>query len=267
VIHVRSWGIGGRVVGPGAADRAWLGASRGGAVDLDSFALANRLVGNARTSLAFETSGGLAFSVSAPTMVVVTGAVAEVSVTGGSPIGWGSPVVLPAGAVVRLTRLLDGARAYVAVRGGLVEAGDSFATGPDPQNPAAEHIAARRTPSTTIRVWPGPRVDWFTDGARRALTSEEFVVTTTSAVGTRLDGPPLERARHGELPSEGLVEGAVQVPPDGRPIIMLSGHPTTGGYPVIAVVDPTDIGAVAQAAPGTALRFTLRSDTAWFGHL
>ena len=60
---------------------------------------------------------------------------------------------------------------------------------------------------------------------------------------------------HDELPSEGLVEGAVQVPPDGNPIVMLADHPTTGGYPVIAVVDPADIAAVAQAAPGTTLRF------------
>jgi allophanate hydrolase subunit 2 len=73
----------------------------------------------------------------------------------------------------------------------------------------------------------------------------------------------LERVSHGELPSEGIVEGAVQVPPDGQPIVMLSGHPTTGGYPVIAVVDSADIGSVAQAAPGTALRFT----SAWFRYL
>jgi allophanate hydrolase subunit 2 len=65
----------------------------------------------------------------------------------------------------------------------------------------------------------------------------------------------LRRVRAGELPSEGMVEGAVQVPPDGQPIVMLADHPTTGGYPVLAVVDPRDLGEVAQAAPGTMLRF------------
>jgi allophanate hydrolase subunit 2 len=60
---------------------------------------------------------------------------------------------------------------------------------------------------------------------------------------------------HGELPSEGLIEGAVQVPPDGLPIVMLADHPTTGGYPVVAVVDPADIVTLAQAAVGGTVRF------------
>jgi allophanate hydrolase subunit 2 len=228
-------------------------------VDLDSFALSNRLVGNPETATAFETSGGLEFSVDAPTMVVVTGAISQVSVLGGPPLGWGSPVVMPSGATIRVTRLLDGARAYIAVRGGLVGVGDELVTGRDPTTSAAEHAAPRRPPATEIRLWPGPRIDWFTEDARRALTSEEFVVTTTSHVGTRLSGPALTRVRDEELASEGLVEGALQVPPDGQPIVMLSGHPATGGYPVIAVVDPADIGAVAQAAPGIALRFSFVS--------
>ena len=84
----------------------------------------------------------------------------------------------------------------------------------------------------------------------------ERIVTDTSRVGTRFGGEPLRRSRLDELPSEGMVEGAVQVPPDGLPIVMLADHPTTGGYPVIAVVDPADISVVAQAAPGTTLRFT-----------
>jgi allophanate hydrolase subunit 2 len=82
-----------------------------------------------------------------------------------------------------------------------------------------------------------------------------YTVTATSRVGTRLSGAALERVRPEELPSEGLVEGAVQVPPDGQPIVMLADHPTTGGYPVLAVVDPSDISDVAQAAVGTVLRF------------
>ncbi|MEN9646306.1 MAG: hypothetical protein RL238_2975 [Actinomycetota bacterium] len=255
MIRVRSWGVVGRVVDAGHLGRAWLGASRGGAVDLESYALADRLLGNHAGTRQFETSGGLVLAVDAPTMVVLTGAVAEVTVEGGPPLGWGAPVVLPAGALVRIGRLLDGARAYLAVRGGLVDGPDALDVGPDPQTAAAEHAAARRPPPTDIPVWPGPRADWFTDEALRRLTDSAYVVTTTSPVGTRLAGPALDRARTEELPSEGMVEGAVQVPPDGQPIVMLSGHPTTGGYPVIAVVDPAAVAAVAQAAPGTEIRF------------
>ena len=76
-----------------------------------------------------------------------------------------------------------------------------------------------------------------------------------SRVGARLDGPPIRRRVDDELPSEGLVTGAVQVPPDGRPVVMLADHPTTGGYPVLAVVDRTSLAAVVQARPGTTLRF------------
>lgn len=259
MIHVHAWGIGGRVVDAGRPGMAWLGASRGGAVDLDSYALADRLLGNPTGTLQFETSGGLVIAVDTPTMVVVTGAVADVSVHDGPPIGWGSPVVLPAGASLRVGRLLDGARTYVAVRGGLVPPGDRFRIGPDPTTPAAEHPAARRPPRTEITVWPGPRADWFSDAAWAALCSGAFTVTATSRVGTRLAGPMLERVRHDELPSEGTIEGAVQVPPDGNPIVFLADHPTTGGYPVIAVVDPADIPHVAQAAPGTVLRFRCSS--------
>jgi allophanate hydrolase subunit 2 len=255
VIEVRSWGIGGTVVGPGVAGRAWLGAARGGAVDLASFALANRLVGNPETALGFETSGGLGFSVSAPTMIAVTGAVAQIEVHHGPAVGWGNPVVLPDGASVRVVRLLDGARAYIAVRGGLTRGAEQLQVGVDPLSPAAEHAAPRRPPLTSVRVWPGPRRHWFHDDAWVHLLTMPYTVTATSRVGTRLSGAPLERVRPEELPSEGLVEGAVQVPPDGQPIVMLADHPTTGGYPVLAVVDPSDIADVAQAAVGTVLRF------------
>lgn len=255
MIHVRAWGVAGRVVDAGRVGQAWLGASRGGAVDLESYALADRLLGNPPGTRQFETSGGLAFEIDAPTMVVLTGAVADVIVRDGPPLGWGAPVVLPAGATVRVVRLIDGARTYLAVRGGLVGDRDTFGVGSDPHTPAAAHPAARRPPSTDVDVWEGPRADWFTDAARRLLTDATFVVTTTSPVGCRLSGPVLERVHREELPSEGLVEGAVQVPPDGQPIVMLAGHPATGGYPVIAVVDPAHLPRIAQAAPGTAIRF------------
>jgi allophanate hydrolase subunit 2 len=91
--------------------------------------------------------------------------------------------------------------------------------------------------------------------------SEPFEVTTESnRVGVRMSGPALTRARDGELPTEGMVAGSVQIPPSGQPIVFLADHPVTGGYPVIAVVRTADLPVIAQARPGQQVRFT-RSGT------
>ena len=243
MITVRSWGIAGGLVDGGRTGQMWLGKSRGGAVDLEALALGNRLVGNAPSGSAYESSGGLTMEFGEATTIAITGAVADVSVKNGPPVGWGSVAALPAGATLRIGRLINGARTYIAVR-------DTAAT-----RLAIAEPVPRPAPATTIGVWPGPRRDWFDDQAWIALTTSAYVVADTSRVGTRLAGPALQRLQLGELPSEGLVEGAVQVPADGQPIVMLADHPTTGGYPVIAVVDPADIHHVAQAAAGTKLRF------------
>src|SRR5690606_41013200 len=101
-----------------------------------------------------------------------------------------------------------------------------------------------------------PRADWFAPSALELLFEETWVVTgAADRVGMRLDGPELARTREGELPSEGMVPGALQVPPSGRPTILLADGPVTGGYPVIAVATDAALDALAQARPGTALRF------------
>ena len=255
MISVESWGIAGSVVDHGCVGLAWLGQSRGGAVDVVSLSLANRLVGNSNDTAGIETSGGLVLRVGQPTMCALAGAVADVTVSGGPAVGWGSPVVLPAGARLRVGRLVDGARLYLAVRGGVSRVDDELAIGPDPATPAATEAAPRVAPSTQLRVWSGPRLDWFQPAAWISLLASTYEVTSSSRVGVRLDGTPLLRNDDEQLRSEGLVEGAIQVPPDGQPIIMLADHPTTGGYPVIAVIDPADLHHAAQAAPGTLLRF------------
>ncbi|MEQ1698886.1 MAG: biotin-dependent carboxyltransferase family protein [Ilumatobacteraceae bacterium] len=256
MIRVVSWGIAGSLVDGGRTGRAWLGQSRGGAVDLASLGLANRLVGNVETLAGLESAGGLRLAFEEPTMVALTGAVAEVSVAGGPAVGWGAPVVLPAGSSLRIGRLLDGARVYVAVRGGAQSTADGLIVGADPLTSAASQPAARTPLTSVVRLWPGPRLDWAAAETWAQLLSGEFPVTATSRVGVRLGGAALQRTNLAELPSEGMVEGAVQLPPDGHPIIMLADHPTTGGYPVIAVVDPAALPAVAQAAIGTSLRFS-----------
>jgi allophanate hydrolase subunit 2 len=266
VIRVVAWGIGGGVRDAGRPGLAHLGRSRGGALDTASLALANRLVGNADARAGIETAGGLHLVVEAPVLVALAGAQIDVDVRSGPPLGWGAPTVLTTGSEVRLGRVRSGARTYLAVRGGLVPheptehdghgAGrDTFTVGSPPATAPSTATAAPIGWPDTVRVWPGPRRDWFTAEAWDVLVSQPFTVGLGDRVGVRLDGPPIERRVHGELASEGLVEGAVQVPPDGRPIVMLADHPTTGGYPVIAVVDPDDLPAVVQAPQGASLRF------------
>ena len=257
-----------------------LGVGEAGAVDAPALALANRLVGNPLGAAGIEvTMGGLVLQLDAPAVVAVTGALADVTVTGGPPVGHDAPAALPAGARLSIGLPRIGLRSYVAVRGGVdvaavlgsrsydtlgrigpspLTAGHVFPVGADPGTPIDTEVAPVRPidPSAPIRIWPGPRADWFADPVA-ALVAQPWIVRADSdRVGARLDGPPLHRTRGDELPSEGLVTGAVQVPHDGRPIVMLADHPVTGGYPVVAVVDPADVPIVAQARPGTPLRFT-----------
>jgi allophanate hydrolase subunit 2 len=102
-----------------------------------------------------------------------------------------------------------------------------------------------------LGVWLGPRDDWFEVAG---LFSDAYAISPVSnRVACRLAGSAVTRTRPGELPSEGIVLGSVQVPADGQPLIFLADHPTTGGYPVIGVVD--DVTPLAQARPGTTVRF------------
>ena len=115
----------------------------------------------------------------------------------------------------------------------------------------------RSEPVTAVAVHPGPRLDWFAPGTWDRLTSATWTVGADSnRVGLRLAGPRLDRGPDQELPSEGLVTGAVQVPTSGQPVVFLADHPTTGGYPVVAVVDAGDLPRCGQLRPGQLLRLT-----------
>jgi allophanate hydrolase subunit 2 len=108
----------------------------------------------------------------------------------------------------------------------------------------------------TVAVLPGPRADWFGEAGWAELTGQAWTVTSDSnRVGLRLDGVPLDRLRDGELPSEGMLRGALQVPPSGTPVLFLADHPVTGGYPVIGYVVDADVDRCAQLQPGQTLRF------------
>ncbi|MEU2354309.1 biotin-dependent carboxyltransferase family protein [Streptomyces misionensis] len=258
---------------------AHLGVPRSGALDPGAAALVNRLTGNPPDAAVLETTvDGCALRARSTVTVAVGGAPCPVTV-GGRPAPWGAPVVVPAGELLEVGAAVAGVRGYVAVRGGIAvepvlgsRATDLLSgLGPAPLaegtvlplgRPAGPPARVDGAPQPgppaelVLRVTPGPRVDWFTARAVRDLTTRAYRVSPASnRIGLRTEGPALERARDAELPSEGMVLGAVQVPPDGRPVVFLADHPTTGGYPVIAVVRPLDLAAAAQAVPGTPVRF------------
>ncbi|GAA2552759.1 MULTISPECIES: biotin-dependent carboxyltransferase family protein [Streptomyces] len=263
----------------GRPGHAHLGVPRSGALDGPAAALANRLAGNPPDAAVLETTlNGCSLRPRSAVTVAVTGAPCPVTVDG-RPAAWGAPVRVRAGAVLDVGAVTAGVRAYVAVSGGIAvepvlgsRSTDLLSgLGPAPLTdgavlplgvPRGQHarvdVAPQPAPpdELVLRVTPGPRDDWFTPAAVRVLTSRAYHVSPASnRIGLRTTGPALERARPDELPSEGMVLGAVQVPPDGRPVVFLADHPTTGGYPVIAVVRPADLPAAAQAAPGTPVRF------------
>ncbi|WP_369138558.1 biotin-dependent carboxyltransferase family protein [Modestobacter versicolor] len=258
----------------GRPGQAALGIGRSGACDRASAELANRLVGNPVGAALLEvTFGGLAVRAEADLLVVTSGARCP-----GSPHA--APTVLRRGQELRLGPPAGGLRSYLAVRGGIdvppvlgsrstdvlaglgpavVAAGDVLPVG-EPAGPLPgvdlAPVADPPTGEVTVAVLPGPRADWFGDSGWRGLTGQPWTVSSESnRVGLRLDGDPLEREREGELPSEGMVRGALQVPPSGTPVLFLADHPVTGGYPVVGYVVDADVDRCAQLQPGQVLRF------------
>jgi KipI family sensor histidine kinase inhibitor len=281
----------------GRAGNAALGVSASGAADRRALRRANRAVGNRPDEAAFELAGGgavLRFR-GAGVLAVAGAAMDPVLVRAdgvGLPVADGVPAAVEDGDELRLGAARDGLRAVIAVRGGLalsaalgslasdtlgglgtVEHGGSPLApgtlvplrGPAAAPAAVDPEPAPRTPLPTpgavveLRVVLGPRDDWFTAAGADALSAQEWIVTPRSdRVGIRLQGDtPLERAVPGELPSEGAVTGAIQVPPDGQPVLFLPDHPLTGGYPIIGAVIDADLDLAGQLPPGARIRFRL----------
>ncbi|MFJ2090284.1 biotin-dependent carboxyltransferase family protein [Streptomyces sp. NPDC087901] len=264
----------------GRAGLAHLGVGRAGALDAPAAALANRLAGNAVTAAVLETTAtGCAVRPDRAVRVVVGGAPCRVTVDG-RPVAWGAPVYVPAGAVLDVGPAVRGLRSYVAFAGGVapepvlgsrssdllsglgpapLRDGDVLPLGPPPPAGAPPVDAVPWPGAPAVLVLPvhfGPRHTWFTPAALRTLTTAAYrVAAQSNRIGLRTEGPSLERSRTGELPSEGMVLGAVQVPPDGRPVVFLNDHPTTGGYPVVGVVPEPALAGAAQAGAGTVVRF------------
>jgi biotin-dependent carboxylase-like uncharacterized protein len=263
----------------GRPGHAHLGVPRAGALDAPAHRLANRLAGNPGSAATLETTlTGCAVRVRTATTVAVTGAPCPVTVDG-RPTAWGAPVRVPAGAVLDAGPATHGLRSYLAFAGGIdtepvlgSRAADLLSgLGPDPLTEGAVlPLGAPHGPPATadtvpypgpvaellLPFLPGPRDDWFTDAGLRTLVTGRFRVSPAgNRIGLHTEGPALERARAGELPSEGMPLGALQVPPNGLPVLFLHDHPTTGGYPVIGVVPERFLAPAAQAVPGTPVRF------------
>jgi biotin-dependent carboxylase-like uncharacterized protein len=260
---------------------AHLGVPRAGALDAPAAALANRLVGNDVDAALLEvTLGGLQVRAGAGRWVAVTGARGPVAVDARAR-EHGRALWLPAGATLRLGAPDVGVRSYVAVAGGLAvepvlgsRATDTLAWVGPPRVEAGAVLPLGDLPPGTgggprpvdvprpprpgpLRVTRGPRADWFADDVVAALCETAYVVAADSdRIGLRLEGATLERVRAGELASEGMVLGAVQVPPSGTPVVFLADHPPTGGYPVVAVVAADDLWQCAQLRPGDGVRFS-----------
>ncbi|MFI2612233.1 biotin-dependent carboxyltransferase family protein [Kitasatospora sp. NPDC018619] len=260
---------------------AHLGVPRAGALDEPALRAANRLVGNGPGAAGLETTlGGVALRAGGAVLVAVTGAPSPVRVDG-RPAAWGAAVAVPAGALIEVGAATAGVRGYLAVAGGItvppvlgsrsadllsglgpapLAAGDRLPVGDPPPYRARPALVPLPAPPTelVLRLRLGPRADWFTPEAVERLGRDRYLVSPAgNRVGLRTEGPPVARARDGELPSEGMVLGAVQIPPDGQPVVFLADHPTTGGYPVVGVVPPADLAAAAQARPGTPVRFVV----------
>ena len=255
-------GIATTVQDRGRPGLAHLGVPPSGAVDQRLAALTNRLVGNPDEAAVIETCGNFVMRVTGAALIATSSELAPTSLAPGQ-------TYRVAGDRTRLWH-------YVAVRGGIdvphvlgsratdtlsglgpppVAPGDTLAIGPEPGTLVAVDHAPRVDATHPVRLAPGPRIDWFDPACFERFAASPWMVTQSSRIGVRLSGVRLPRRIDDDLASEGMVRGAIQVPPDGDPVMLLADHPTTGGYPVIAVVHPDDVALMAQTPPGGEVRF------------
>jgi biotin-dependent carboxylase-like uncharacterized protein len=255
---------------------AAVGVTRSGAADRAAYRLGGRLVAHPEGLAALEvTLGGFSARAHGALTVCVTGAPAPLLVDG-RVAGHAAVTSVADGQLLELGAPPSGMRSYLTVRGGIevdpvlgsrstdtlsglgpapISAGDRLLIGGQTAGVPNIDVAPVRLPPAgllRLRVLPGPRLDWF--AAPELLELTPWTVSERSnRIGVRLDGLALARRalREGaEVPSEGMVPGAIQVPPSGLPVILLADHPVTGGYPVIGVLLRVDIDRAAQARPG-----------------
>lgn len=258
---------------------AHLGVPHAGAADILSLRHANRLVGNANdrcAALEFTLAGPvLRFEIAC--VLALTGGLVDAQLDG-QPVPMYQSVPVHAGQILVCGRLRTGMRAYLAVHGGIRVApvlgsmatdtlsglGAPFLHSQDVLDIASTPMQGGfylRTPprfgnDVRLRILFGPHQDYFASDTRRELCSRRFTVSQQSdRTGIRLTEPLALPAALPELPSQGMVTGAIQIPGDGCPVMLLPNHGTTGGYPVIATVISADHWHMGQLAVGTQIRF------------
>ncbi|HUO16702.1 MAG TPA: biotin-dependent carboxyltransferase family protein [Verrucomicrobiae bacterium] len=263
---------------------AHLGISPAGAADGLSFRIANMLVGNHENAAGLEMSlSGATIEFQEETTAAITGASCQIALNG-VEIAHSQLVHVPIGAILQCDRMIDGARAYLAVQGGIDV--------PSVMGSASTHLAARfggfqgrslrkgdllnlgrknlhaarrlnlnvtsikSEGPTRLRVTRGPQQDWFAADSFATLFSATFTVTQHSGrTGLRLAGDCVVPSKTAQLLTEGVSLGALQIPPDGQPIILFVDQQTTGGYPKIANVVAADMHRVGQLRPADKVIF------------
>ena len=272
-----------RVAAPGAFSSIqagprhdWLraGVPPGGAMDLAALRRGNESLGNPAEAAALEmTLVGAELETTAAAAVCLSGAQPSAAVNG-RPIGAGEVVTLNPGDRIAVARILDGMRSYLCVAGGLRQSsrprlsprlakGDMlFAPSSDPQLPASSPVRVRvpsrglHQAAAVVRVVLGPHRDHYTqEGLATFLSSLYRVSGASDRRGIRLEGPSIHLALPADIPPEGTPLGGIQVANDGLPIVLGPDRPVTGGYSRIATIVRDDFPLLAQAAPGTSLRF------------
>jgi len=258
-----------------------------GGMDEIALRVANALVGNTQGAAGLEiTAMGPQLRFPADTVVALTGAEVDAALDG-RPVPWYTSFRIRAGQVLDVRNCLRGLRAYLAVAGGIdvpvllgsrstclvagfgglhgraLVAGDVLPV----ENPAAllsdlvdREVPLARRPrhpsSVRLRVVLGPQDDAFTDEGRHTFLESVYRVTPeANRMGYRLDGPRVAHSGAPDIISDWIPLGAVQVPGNGRPIILLADRQTTGGYAKIATVIRPDLSLVTQLRPGDAVSF------------
>ena len=260
------------------------GFSPSGAMDALSARMANLLVGNPQGEAVLEmTIGGITAGFSKPCVFSLTGADMG-STLNGRPIPLSAACVAKAGDILCCGIAKIGCRGYLAISGGFLlpqlmgsastnlkcrlggfqgrklEKGDWL--------PLRTPIAAipgmewrkspplKENPSPLLRVIPGPQHRCFTAKGIKTFYHSAYLLTPQSdRMGARLEGPPIEAKGGVDILSDGIAFGAVQVPASGKPIVLLADRQTTGGYAKIGTVATVDLPLLAQARPGSTLRF------------
>jgi antagonist of KipI len=254
-----------------------------GPLDVRAFVIANRLVGNPDGAAALEaTVLGPRFTVETAGAIAVTGADAPVTINGAAAAAW-TTLPLAAGDTVRIGAARAGIRIYVAFAGGLdvapvlgsratylrgrlgglqgrsLKRDDvlrSFPAAPPPMRRVPESAIPPLEREPEIRVVLGPQADRFTaEGVAAFLWGAYEMLPQSDRMGARLSGPRIAHARGHDIISDGIALGAVQVPGDGQPIVLLVDRQSTGGYTKVATVGSFDIGRIGQVKPGQRLRF------------